>query len=113
MLVSEPDGGIYDALNKGIARATGDVVGLLHADDLYADSDGRRDKNSPRGLNETRYGYGGGRASGARSSTTPVGAYNFAALARPPKHSPTFMGGGERAPIMTVGVRNGHWWRIH
>ena len=30
------DGGIYDALNRGIARATGDVVGLLHSDDLFA-----------------------------------------------------------------------------
>lgn len=36
VLVSEPDRGIYDALNKGIARATGDVVGFLHADDVYA-----------------------------------------------------------------------------
>ena len=36
VLVSEPDRGIYDALNKGIARSTGDVVGFLHADDLYA-----------------------------------------------------------------------------
>lgn len=35
VLVSEPDKGIYDALNKGIRRATGDVVGFLHADDLY------------------------------------------------------------------------------
>ncbi len=35
-LVSEPDRGIYDALNKGIARARGEVVGFLHADDLYA-----------------------------------------------------------------------------
>jgi glycosyltransferase involved in cell wall biosynthesis len=34
--LSEPDRGIYDALNKGISRATGDVVGFLHADDLYA-----------------------------------------------------------------------------
>ncbi len=34
--VSEPDNGIYDALNKGIKRATGSVVGLLHSDDLYA-----------------------------------------------------------------------------
>lgn len=35
-LVSEKDNGIYDALNKGIALATGDVIGLIHADDLYA-----------------------------------------------------------------------------
>lgn len=34
---SEPDRGIYDALNKGIGMATGDVVGLLHSDDMFAD----------------------------------------------------------------------------
>ena len=33
---SERDDGIYDALNKGIERASGDVVGFLHADDLFA-----------------------------------------------------------------------------
>lgn len=33
--LSEPDDGIYDALNKGIVLATGDVVGLLNADDFY------------------------------------------------------------------------------
>lgn len=38
VLVSEPDGGIYEALNKGVARATGDVVGFLHSDDLFADA---------------------------------------------------------------------------
>ncbi len=33
--VSESDKGIYDAMNKGIAMATGDVVGILNADDFY------------------------------------------------------------------------------
>lgn len=35
-VISKPDNGIYDALNKGIRMATGDVIGFLHADDLYA-----------------------------------------------------------------------------
>jgi len=39
VLISEQDQGIYDAINKGIARATGDVVGVLHSDDLYASPD--------------------------------------------------------------------------
>lgn len=38
-VVSEPDGGVYDALNKGIAHASGDVVGFLHADDEFASPD--------------------------------------------------------------------------
>lgn len=38
LLVSERDRGIYDALNKGIARSSGDVIGFLHADDVYADN---------------------------------------------------------------------------
>ncbi|WP_439154836.1 glycosyltransferase family 2 protein [Yoonia sp.] len=38
-LVSAADSGIYDAINAGISRASGDVIGLLHADDYLADAD--------------------------------------------------------------------------
>ncbi len=37
--VSEKDKGLYDALNKGIGLATGDVVGFLHSDDIYASTE--------------------------------------------------------------------------
>jgi len=33
--ISEKDSGLYNALNKGIRRATGDIVGILHSDDLF------------------------------------------------------------------------------
>ena len=35
-VISEPDRGVYDALNKGLQLAQGEVVGLLNTDDLYA-----------------------------------------------------------------------------
>lgn len=38
MMISEPDGGIYDAMNKGSRLATGDVVGFLNADDVYSNA---------------------------------------------------------------------------
>ena len=37
--ISEPDKGMYDAINKGIKMATGDVVGILNADDVLASDD--------------------------------------------------------------------------
>ncbi|MEX6233661.1 glycosyltransferase family 2 protein [Providencia hangzhouensis] len=35
-IISEPDKGIYDALNKGIENSTGDIIGFLHSDDIFA-----------------------------------------------------------------------------
>jgi glycosyltransferase len=35
--ISEPDKGMYDAINKGLQLATGDVIGLMHSDDEFYD----------------------------------------------------------------------------
>lgn len=39
IVVSEPDKGIYDAMNKGVENATGELVGILNSDDFYANND--------------------------------------------------------------------------
>ncbi len=38
VLISEPDDGIFDGMNKGIRHATGEVVGILNSDDYYSDA---------------------------------------------------------------------------
>jgi glycosyltransferase involved in cell wall biosynthesis len=35
-LISEPDNGLYDALNKGLVNVTGDIIGFLHSDDFFS-----------------------------------------------------------------------------
>lgn len=37
--ISEPDAGIYDAMNKGVQRSSGDVIAILNSDDAFADKD--------------------------------------------------------------------------
>lgn len=43
VVVSEPDGGLYDAMNKGVARAGGDFIIFLNADDVFAGPGALRD----------------------------------------------------------------------
>ena len=38
VFLSEADKGIYDALNKGVELATGDVIAILHSDDIFCDN---------------------------------------------------------------------------
>jgi glycosyltransferase len=56
--VSEPDKGIFDAMNKGVRMATGDIVGTLNADDVYAGQDvlGRVEKAFEDASVEACYG---------------------------------------------------------
>lgn len=37
--ISEPDAGMFDALNKGMAISTGDIIGMLHSDDIFGSFD--------------------------------------------------------------------------
>ena len=38
IIISEPDHGMYEAINKGIRVATGEIIGLLHSDDFFYDN---------------------------------------------------------------------------
>jgi glycosyltransferase involved in cell wall biosynthesis len=56
--ISDPDEGIYDALNKGIKIATGDIVGILHSDDFFCNENIIRDVAAAFTDNETDAVFG-------------------------------------------------------
>lgn len=56
-IISEQDKGIYDALNKGIQAATGDVIGFLHSDDLFAYPDAVADIVATLEKNQSQAAY--------------------------------------------------------
>ena len=57
-LISEPDKGVYDAFNKGIKSATGDVIGFLNADDTFYNENSIQDIVDAFSNNETDIVYG-------------------------------------------------------
>lgn len=56
--ISEPDKGIYDAMNKGIQMASGDVVGILNSDDFYTSNDVLETVNANMEQNDCDAVYG-------------------------------------------------------
>ncbi|MDE6490833.1 MAG: glycosyltransferase [Muribaculaceae bacterium] len=56
--ISEPDRGIYDAMNKGMAMASGDIIGLLNSDDIYQDENVLADIDSYMSRHNADIAYG-------------------------------------------------------
>ena len=78
--ISEPDKGIYDAMNKGIMMATGDVVGLLNSDDFYTASDVL--STVDREIREFDAVYGDVHYVDPKDTARPVRFYSSAAFRR-------------------------------
>ncbi|MDA9768684.1 glycosyltransferase, partial [Flavobacteriaceae bacterium] len=57
-ILSEPDNGVYDAFNKGLKLATGDVIGFLNADDTFYNENSIQDIVDAFSNNETDIVYG-------------------------------------------------------
>jgi len=57
-IISEPDNGVYDAFNKGLKLATGDVIGFLNADDIFYDNNSVKEIVNAFSNNETDIVYG-------------------------------------------------------
>lgn len=76
-IVSEPDHGIYDAMNKGLRYATGDVVGYLMADDQYAPDALRRVADAWRREPATELIAGATRMRNAATSAESIATPTF------------------------------------
>jgi glycosyltransferase involved in cell wall biosynthesis len=57
-IISEPDKGVYDAFNKGLKLATGDIIGFLNADDAFYESNSVLEIVNAFSINETDIVYG-------------------------------------------------------
>ena len=57
-IVSEPDNGVYDAFNKGLKLATGDIIGFLNADDVFFNENSVQEIVNAFSNNETEIVYG-------------------------------------------------------
>jgi glycosyltransferase involved in cell wall biosynthesis len=57
-IISEPDNGVYDAFNKGLKLATGDIIGFLNADDVFCNENSIQDIVDAFSNNETDIVYG-------------------------------------------------------
>ena len=53
--ISEPDNGLYDAMNKGLKLVSGDVIGILNSDDIYENNDVISDVVNALGSYEALY----------------------------------------------------------
>ena len=57
-IVSEPDNGVYDAFNKGLKLATGDIIGFLNSDDIFFNENSVQEIVNAFSNNETDIVYG-------------------------------------------------------
>jgi glycosyltransferase involved in cell wall biosynthesis len=99
---SEPDGGRYDAMNQGIAHASGDLLCFMHSTDCFSDPDVVAqvvEAISGQGSVRDAWGYGlqnlvgpDGRSFGYLRAPMPFSFHKFLALGMPVPHQAAFFG---------------------